>query len=530
MHIGIDLGTTFCCVAYIDRAGVAKVLTNSDAGATTPSVIWFDGARAYVGKKANLMKELPGQTNNIFEFVKRYMGHPIELPPGVSPESLDMKEPWSREVAGFKYGAAGMSAIILRKFKLEAVRFFKREGYLDESFDEKTDLLDAVITVPAYFGEQERQDTRLAGVAAGLNVIGIINEPTAAALAYGLNHQEKKRIMVFDLGGGTFDVTILEMEYGKTNVLVTEGANTLGGKDWDELIQTHLFEAFRKKNQREIPDDKGFHVQQKALDAKHDLSRQPEVKVSINLPEGTLETVLYRSAPESQELADQFSMEDDKFYFEQSSTNLVSLCRRICTQAVSKSGLRWSDIDVILLAGGSCRMPMIPNMLEELSGKKIPRHVEGFDYDTAIAIGAALYGRQKGDVQDVIAHSIGVRIMENNRYYVDHFFEKNARLPLRAERVYAADAKATLAVYEGESIRPDECTRRGRVELNNPEGDVKVIMIIDDDGLLQVTAEYPNPDGESPLREALEIKNEAFISDKRIGPLKEKIQSIDYSF
>ena len=211
-------------------------------------------------------------------------------------------------------------------------------------------------------------------------------------------------------------------------------------------------------------------------------------------------------------------------------TALVSLCRRICTQAVSKSGLRWSDIDVILLAGGSCRMPMIPNMLEELSGKKIPRHVEGFDYDTAIAIGAALYGRQKGDVQDVIAHSIGVRIMENNRYYVDHFFEKNARLPLRAERVYAADAKATLAVYEGESIRPDECTRRGRVELNNPEGDVKVIMIIDDDGLLQVTAEYPNPDGESPLREALEIKNEAFISDKRIGPLKEKIQSIDYSF
>lgn len=527
MHIGIDLGTTFCCVAYVDNDGIARVIPNSDGEQSTPSIIWFDGKNAIVGKKADEMKHLPGQYPYIYEFVKRDMGKPIETPANIHERDPYLPETKPYEVGGFKYGAAGMSAIILKKLRLEAIRFLCNRGLLDEKADDHYPL-EAVITVPAYFGDKERQDTRLAGLAAGLNVIGIINEPTAAALAYGLSRQEKKMILVFDLGGGTFDVTILETNRGDANVIASDGHNTLGGKDFDEVIQTHIYGEFSRKNKKHIPEDKGFYVQRKALEAKHKLSENEEVRISIVLTEGDLETVLYRSEPISLSLGDKFSMDDNTFYFTQRSTDLMSRCKTICNRLIEKSGLRWSDIEEVILAGGSCRMPIIPQMLEDLTGKKIRRQIEGFNYDTAIAIGAALYGHHKARVQDVVSHSVGIRILDENRYKIEHFLSKNSPLPVREERVFAADSRAALLVYEGESEAPDECILRGRIELNNPEGDVKIIMEMDANGFLKAIAEY-EVNG-NLTKQVLEIKNEAFMFDERLEPLREKISSISLTF
>lgn len=209
MQIGIDLGTTFCCVAYIDDNGTAKAIPNSDGSDTTPSVIWFDGKNAYVGKKANDRKET-SPPRLIHEFVKRDIGKPVAIPPNIYIEDdCQSLETAPYEVGGFKYGADGMSAIILRKLKKDAIRHFKKIKKLDENVEERDIELDAVITVPAYFGHREIQMTWAAGYAAGLNVIGTIKEPTSAAITYGFSRAENMRLMIFDLGGGTFDVTIL---------------------------------------------------------------------------------------------------------------------------------------------------------------------------------------------------------------------------------------------------------------------------------------------------------------------------------
>ena len=174
MHIGIDLGTTFCCVAYVDEDGIAKVIPNSDGDFTTPSVIWFDGNTARVGKKADIMKSFPGMAHHIKEFVKRDIGKPIMVDNQIQQEDPLAPLPAPYEVGGFKFGAAGMSAIILRKLKIDAINYLKRKNLIDENATEKNYRLDAIITVPASFGYGERKATMLAGLAAGLNVIGII--------------------------------------------------------------------------------------------------------------------------------------------------------------------------------------------------------------------------------------------------------------------------------------------------------------------------------------------------------------------
>ena len=529
MHVGIDLGTTYCCMAYVDNQGEAVVIPSSDGEPTTPSVVWFDGRQAYVGKKANARKLVPA--NNIFEFVKRDMGRPVEVPPNLyapdDPRALDTA-PY--EVDGFKYGAAGISAIFLRKLKKEAVRYFKRIGVLDSYADDKTVELDAVITVPAYFGDIERQQTRLAGYAAGLNVVGIINEPTAAALCYGLTRRGDQRIMVFDLGGGTFDVTLLQVRGGDAEVLTTRGDNQLGGKDWDELIQGYLYYAFETRHGRSIPDHHGFDVQQEALRAKLALSREEETQAFLTIEEGDLEVTLRRSAPPGSELSMEMDV-DEGFALEERSMDLLNRCRVICESALASvpipvagggtRSMEWSDLDEIVLAGGSSRMPMVSRMLERVSGRKIRQQIEGFDLDTAVAIGAALYGQHRRRVQDVTSHAVGVKLMQGSRYFVDPLIPKDTPLPCLRERTYRAGPNAVLEVYEGESPMPEECILRGRVELSNPEGEVAILMNADVDGLLKVTADYP-PHGSREI----EIKNELYGDDGRAAPLREKVQSL----
>lgn len=520
MHIGIDLGTTFSCVAYVDDNSTARVIQNSDKKDITPSIVYFDGKNAYVGEKANIKKTVA--PTHVYEFIKRNIGKPIEIPQGL--DEMDAPSPAPYEVNGFKYGAVGMSAIILRKLKKEAVNFFKKIKKIEPSLDEKNIQLDAVITVPAYFGDKERQETKLAGILAGLNVIGIINEPTAAALTYGFSRRDNCKIMVFDLGGGTFDVTLLEMNKGEATVIASDGAHALGGKDWDEVIQNYICSEFYEINNRSIPDEKIFDVQQKALEAKFELSEKEETVVALSMEEGELDAKLYRSILKSEGMGFEMEMEMDSarlFYFDERSSSLISLCRTICLGIMEKANLNWGDLDEIILVGGSCRMPMVSDMLEELSGRKIKKHIEGFNYDTAIAMGAALYGHQKGRVKDVVSHTIGIEYVQHGRSYVEHLIKKNQELPVRVEKRYRAPANAILNVYEGESIRPDECILRGRIELDNSDGYVTIILEADANGILHVTADYA-PQG----RKTIQLVNDLDSYDKNFAQLREKIQAI----
>jgi molecular chaperone DnaK len=533
VHIGIDLGTTYSCCAYIDDSGQPCVIPTAEGELTTPSVIWFDGRTADVGRRANQRKLVPPALH-IYEFVKRDMGKPVEVPPNLYEEGdPSVPTPAPYEIGGFRYGAAGMSAIILRKLKRDAVRWLKRQKKLDPGIDEKQLELDAVITVPAYFGDKQRQDTKLAGHAAGLNVIGIINEPTAAALSYGLMNHPNARIMVFDLGGGTFDVTILEMTENDAIVLGSRGHSALGGRDWDRLIQEYIYEASFVRTKHSMPDSAGFEVQQRALAAKHALSETQETDVFLNVDGIDVDLRLFRERPP--DAGDSFDMTNDRasseFYFEERSLDLLMQCRVLCEAVLSgvsvteswggKRRMEWSDLDEIILAGGSCRMPMVAKMLEQTSGRKVRRQIAGFDFDTAIATGAALYGKHRRRVQDVVSHSIGVKVTQEGRTFIEHLLDKDSPLPATVEKIYHAGPKAVLWVYEGESKMPDENVLRGRLDLDNAEGPVTIAMDLDRNCILTVSADYP-PHG----KQLVELRNELFALGPRVTPLREKVQAI----
>jgi molecular chaperone DnaK len=503
--LGIDLGTTFSCVAFIDENGTPKIIPATEGSETTPSVIWFDGKVAFVGKKANDRKIMP--TSPVYEFVKRDMG---------KLKAINTRY----DVNGFYYGAAGFSAIILRKLKKEAFNFLKKKGLIPADADEKATIINAVITVPAYFGDLQRHDTKNAGYAAGLHVISMINEPTAAALAYGRTIRQDKKILVFDLGGGTFDVTILKFIDGESIVIASDGADQLGGKDWDEIIMHYLYTEFKKRTGKEIPQDMGWEIQQKATDAKMELSNDEQTIVTINTEGNDLEITLYRSDPNAGDDFDDFDMDMNRpFYFEERSSNLLSLCRTICTKVIEQAGMSWGDIDDIILAGGSCRMPMIHKLLEDMAHRKINANIPGFSYDTAIAIGAAIYGSRKNAIKDVTSKTIGIELRTNGRPYIEHLIEKNRLLPTRFVETFKAENNAVLKIYEGESHKPDECILRGKLQLGNPEGNVKVTMIVDENGVLNSVVEF---DGNY---KELQIVNED--EDIDLKELKNKVHTIE---
>jgi molecular chaperone DnaK len=525
--VGIDLGTTFSCIANVD-AGTPVVISPGDGDVEVPSVIWFDGHEAYVGRKANERKATAPY--NIFEFVKRDIGKPVTSRHNLHPPQADGTLTAPYEVGGEQYGAAGMSAIILRYLKKHAVRHFKKSGSISESDDRKVPMK-AVITVPAYFGEKERNETRIAGHAAGFEVVGMINEPTAAALAYGLMQSVNERILVFDLGGGTFDVTLLEMEGREAHVIASRGDSSLGGRDFDEIIQQYLHEIAYKRTGVEIPVEKTYELQKLAIQAKHELSERTQAEVAFTHAGQDIDVTLYRNAPpRTADEAYEMDTTNDVFYFEERCTALLYRCLVLCESLFENlststpSGMRalsWNDVNQIVLAGGSCRMPMIAAMLEQRTQRRLRRHIQGFNYETAIAVGAALYGVHRDRVQDVLSHGFGVKLISNGRPVVDYLAVKDKPLPICVNRMYRAERAAILEVYEGESALPDECSLRGRLELDNPEGDVKVILEINRDGFLRVIADYP-PHG----RKDVEIRNEVFDFDGRAERLRNLIQAI----
>ena len=529
--VGIDLGTTFSAVAFLDALGQPQVIPNASGSMVTPSIICFNGREAWVGEKAALRKLT--SPNDIFEFVKRDIGKPVESTHALYDDQSESGHDIAPyEVGGYKYGAAGMSAIILRYLKKQALRHFRKLELTSETDDTKV-TLPAIVTVPAYFGERERRETRLAGYAAGLEVVGIINEPTAAALAFGLMRREDQVILVFDLGGGTFDVTVLQMSAGDATVLATRGDNALGGRDFDGIIEKHILEEVKRQTGVEVSEAAGFEIQALAVEAKHALSERDWHAVTLSHAGQDLDIVLHRSPPRGSGYDEDLvtgESHEAMFYLEERSASLLHHCRALCEsvlegvtiEAISGArAARWSDIGQIVLAGGSCKMPMVGAMLERLAGRSIRRHIEGFSYDTAIAVGAALYGTHRERVSDVLSHGLGVKLTRNGREYIDMVMKKDSPIPQAVEQVYGAAERAILEVWEGESEEPDECTRRGVLELDNPEGQVTIAMAVDSDGCLRVSADYP-PVG----RKEMEIRDALFDFRGRAAELHRRIQSL----
>src|SRR4051812_5246774 len=322
--VGIDLGTTFCATAHIDVYGKPQIIPNAESELLTPSVILFDGTSVIVGTLAK--NNAVAEAERIVDFVKREMGKP--------------KEQFQRDFGGKVYSAEELSALILRKLKADA------EKYLKET------VTDAVITVPAYFNDAERTATITAGQLAGLNVLQIINEPTAAAVAYGLDKlDEDQTVFVFDLGGGTFDVTIMRIEGHGIQMIATNGDHRLGGKDWDDVIVNHVAEEFdRAHGENPLLDLESYQdLQSRALAAKIQLSSRDRTTIVHSHNGKSVKLELTREA------------------FEKMTKHLVEKCKAICEIVMREANMQWSQVNKILLVGGMTRMPMVRDMIGQLT-------------------------------------------------------------------------------------------------------------------------------------------------------------------
>lgn len=475
--LGIDLGTTFCCVSYFDAAGEAVIVPDLEGNLTTPSIVHFTGTTASFGSKAANRRH--SLSNPVYQFFKRDMGKTAAELGG------------KYLVGGYDFQAAGLQALLLRYLRSGAVTHLTQKGLLSTDQAEAA-ALEAVITVPAYFGEAARRETRMAALAAGLRVAGIINEPTAAALAFGAGLEREQTLLVFDLGGGTFDVTIMRTGHGHANVLASEGVVELGGKDWDDLIAQYLKQEYRQRIGRPVPDTLLWQVQDWAVQAKLALTDAPHTQVRLALPPTPLDISLQREA-----VAD-FAFFDDAavspFVFEERSQNLLELCRTTLRNALAGAQLGWNDIDEIVLAGGSSRMPMVAKMLTREASRALTLVRPGFSYDTAISIGAARYAHARAAVTDVVARSLGIELVDDaGRPYVELLLKKNTPRPQAIfEDSFEADPNATLKVYEGEStqVRDYPAGPLGEVQLGNPAGPVLVRLEQDAGGLIVATVCY----------------------------------------
>ena len=456
--VGIDLGTTNSVVSVLE-AGEPTVIPNAEGGRTTPSVVGFSKSdEVLVGEVAK--RQAITNPDRTIRSVKRHMG----------------ETNWSVDIDGKKYNPQEISARILQKLKRDA------ESYLGDT------VTQAVITVPAYFDDAQRTATKEAGQIAGLEVLRIINEPTAAALAYGLDKEEEQTVLVFDLGGGTFDVSVLEISEGIFQVKSTSGNTHLGGDDWDQRVISWLVKTFKDTEGVDLGADKMAlqRLQEAAEKAKVELSSVQET--TINLPFITATD----TGPKHLDL------KLTRAKFQELTADLVDACRGPFEQAISDAGLTQSKIDHVVLVGGSTRMPAIQELVHSMTGSEPHK---GVNPDEVVAVGAAIQaGVLKGEVKDVLLLdvtplSLGI---ETKGGVMTKLIERNTTIPTRRSEVFttAEDGQPSVEIHvlQGEREMAMYNKTLGKFQLVDlppaPRGipQIEVTFDIDANGIVHVAA------------------------------------------
>ncbi|MBW2104738.1 MAG: molecular chaperone DnaK [Deltaproteobacteria bacterium] len=506
--IGIDLGTTNSCVALME-GGDPKVIANVEGNRTTPSIVAFtDSGERLVGQAAK-RQAITNPENTVYA-VKRLIGRKFDSPEvqrdvKISPYKITRAKNADAQITvrGVDHSPAEISSMVLQKMKQTA------EEYLGEKVTE------AVITVPAYFNDSQRQATKDAGKIAGLNVQRIINEPTAASLAYGLDKKKDEKIAVFDLGGGTFDISILEIGDGVFEVKSTNGDTHLGGEDFDQRVMDYLADEFKKDQGIDLRNDKMAlqRLKEAAEKAKMELSSAMETEV--NLPFITADA----SGPKH------LNIKLTRAKLESLVEDLVDKTVEPCKLALGDSGLKTGDINEIILVGGMTRMPMVQEKVKQIFGKEPHK---GVNPDEVVAIGAAIQGGVlKGDVKDVLLLdvtplSLGIETLGG---VFTKLIEKNTTIPTKKSQIFstAADNQPAVSIHvlQGEREMAAYNKTLGRFELVGippaPRGvpQIEVTFDIDANGIVNVSAK----DMGTGKEQSIKITASSGLSEEEIEKL-----------